>query len=234
MKLLKRALRLDSNDPIMNKLVPWILIGLVIVLFSTTLFEYDQVLSLEHQSVSTTTFSVVSNQTVTLSSASVVTSTILVEVTTIVNSTQSRTTTVTITGYQPTSAQTCTAQPNSLGPCNFHQDGILGIAGLGSFYYLDITSLGSPTSFTFEGVTFSGFVNYNACAPHAVCTGPSITCVDYSALVIKTNTPYKWSECNEADQVALYATIYLYPQNSPHVGFMWLPDGTIYMLVAKP
>jgi hypothetical protein len=149
-----------------------------------------------------------------------VTSRILVEITTIVNSTQSRTTTLTVSGYQPTTTQTCTAQANSLGPCNFHQDGDLKIVGLPQFHYLDITAIGLPNSFVFEGVRFNGTVNGNSCAPHAVCTGPLVACVHYSALVVKSGISYDMSHCTEAQLVTLYALVFLYPESSPQVGFM--------------
>ena len=216
-----------------RKPITWVLVALVLVLTSTTLIEYNQNLGLARRSISTSTISVVSNQTITLSSASIetVTSQILVEITTVVNSTQSRTTTITISGYQPTTTQTCTTQANSLGSCNFHQDGTLDIAGLPQFYYLDVTSLGMPNSFVFEGVMFNGTINSNYCAPHAACTGPAEACVLYSALIIKSNMSYNMSQCTYAQQVALYASVFLYPEGSPQVGFMWLPDGTVYMLV---
>jgi hypothetical protein len=217
----------------LRKAVPWVLVGVIVVLMSTTLIEYNQIVSLERGQKSASTIPFALSQTISLPSASIetVTSRILVEITTIVNSTQSRTTTVTVSGYL-TTAQICTPQTNSLGACNFHKDGTLDIPGLPQFYYLDITSLGLPNGFVFEGVRFNGTVNNDYCAPHAQCTGPIYACVLYSALIIKSGTSYNMSQCTYAQLVALYASVYVYPKSSPQVGFMWLPDGTVYVLVA--
>jgi hypothetical protein len=204
------------------------LVALVIVLTLVALVEYDQIVSLEGRQTSTT---YVSSSQVTTSSASndTVGSQMLVEVTN-----QSGTTTITVANYQPTYTQTCTEdQFDNLGPCNFNQDGTVEIAKFPQFYYLDITSLGYPSRFTFEGVNFNGTVNDDDCHPNTVCTGPITACVNYSAFVIKDSQTYDMILCTEADQVAESpAAAVLYPGSEPQVGFVWLPDGTIEVLVS--
>jgi hypothetical protein len=134
--------------------------------------------------------------------------------------------TVTIEGGQPTSSQTCYSQAETPTSCNFNPDGYLDIEGLPRFYYLDVTGL--PTNFTFEGVMFNGTVSNNYCAPHAECTGPAQACVIYSAL-IKNGTSYNMGECVDAPFPP--NLLYLDPHGSPQVGFLSLPDGSIYVLV---
>ena len=219
-----------------NRPASWILFGLILVLLLTALVEYNEVLTLERRPVTTSTttstssvtstFSVTSNQTITVSSVSIltVTSQILVDV--------SGTSSVTVTQQQiPSSMQTCTAQTNSLGPCYFHQDGTPDIAGLPQFYYLDITAVGAPSRFNFEGVAFNGTTSDNYC-PSGACTGPAEDCIAYSARIIKTNASYNIDDCSYEVLVASSATVFLYPQNLPQVGLMWLPDGTVFALVA--
>jgi hypothetical protein len=206
-----------------------ILVALILVLTLVTLVEYGEIVSLEGRQTSSTTYASSSQVTTSSGPSETVASQTLVEVTN-----QSLTTTITVTNYQPTYTQACTEnQFDSLGPCNFNQDGTVEIAKFPQFYYLDITSLGYPSSFTFEGVKFNGTESDNYCAPHATCTGPFVACVLYSAHVIKDNLTFDMSECTDADQVAQSpAGVFLFPASEPEVGFVWLPDGTIEVLVS--
>lgn len=185
------------------------LVLLAVALTVSTVVEYDQMMNLEGRARSTT----VSYQTVTVSSLSfeTVTATIIMDVT-------------------PT--QTCTDQTASPGVCNFHREGTLNIVGLPRFDYYDVTGLPSPSNFTFEGVRFNGTISNNYCPPNQECTGPTEACVFYTALTVNDNASYNFHACWYA-YVAQDASISLYPENSPQVGFMVLPDGSVYVLVAR-
>ena len=207
-----------------------ILVALVLVLSLVTLVEYDQIMSLKGRQTSSTA-SALSSQVTTTSSGP---NEAAASQTLVVITNQSSMTTVTVINNQTAYTQTCTEnQFDTLGPCNFNQDGTINLAKFPQFYYLDITSLGNPSNFTFEGVNFKGWVNNNDCAPNAQCTGPTTACVTYAAHVIKDNLTFDMSECTEADQIAQSPPgVFLFPASEPEVGFVWLPDGTVEVLVS--
>jgi len=138
----------------------------------------------------------------------------------------------------PSTTQTCASEASAQGSCNFYADGYLDIEGFHQFYYLNLSLIARPTNFTFDGVMFNGTVNDDYCAPNATCTGPAQACVFYTALVIKNSTSYDMDQCTPAlsldvhpPKISLHTSIFLYPHNSPQVGFVWLPDGAVYILV---
>lgn len=141
---------------------------------------------------------------------------------------------VTIVSYQPQSHQLCNAQPETPTTCSFGPDGYLDIdARLLRFDYLDLNAHGVPSNFTFDGVPFTnGVVSSNYCPPNRTCTGPAQACVSFSTPIVQNGTSRStggWGECMMAPFPR--NLLYLDPRGSPLVGFLSVPDGSIYVLV---
>ncbi len=87
MRLLKKAIKEKSAESTLTvqKPVLWALVALVLILMSTTLVEYDQILRSQSRPVPTSTISVVSNRTTTVTlspsstNGSVVTAVVIVQ-----------------------------------------------------------------------------------------------------------------------------------------------------------